>query len=93
MPRTFGDATVHQSHFDYAVKVDVPLPEHGGRPPTEIETKIGKQIAGNLVEDGATLQMGNDSHVHYYISNIISMCTFWQEYVILKGSKPGMDKE
>jgi len=58
MPRTFGDATVHQSHFDYAVKVDTPLPEHGGRPPTEFETKIGKQIAGNLVEDGATLQMG-----------------------------------
>lgn len=58
MPRTFGDATVHQSHFDYAVKVDAPLPEHGGRPPTEIETKIGKQIAENLVEDGATLQMG-----------------------------------
>jgi len=52
MPRTFGDATVHQSHFDYAVKVDAPLPEHGGRPPTEVETKIGKQIAGNLVEDG-----------------------------------------
>ncbi|KDR08719.1 4-hydroxybutyrate coenzyme A transferase [Zootermopsis nevadensis] len=58
MPRTFGDATVHQSHFDFAVKVDSPLPEHGGRPPTDIETKIGKQIAGNLVEDGATLQMG-----------------------------------
>jgi hypothetical protein len=63
MPRTFGDATVHQSHFDYAVKVDSPLPEHGGRPPTEIETKIGKQIAGNLVEDGATLQMGNYCHL------------------------------
>ncbi|XP_023701695.1 4-hydroxybutyrate coenzyme A transferase [Cryptotermes secundus] len=58
MPRTFGDGTVHQSHFDYAVKIDRPLPEHGGRPPTEIETKIGKQIAENLVEDGATLQMG-----------------------------------
>jgi hypothetical protein len=77
MPRTFGDATVHQSHFDYAVKVDTPLPEHGGRPPTDIETKIGKQIAGNLVEDGATLQMGTDFHVHYYIGNIISMCNFW----------------
>lgn len=58
MPRTFGDATIHQSHFDYAVKVDTPLPEHGGRPPTDIETRIGKQIAGNLVDDGATLQMG-----------------------------------
>lgn len=65
MPRTFGDGTVHQSHFDYAVKVDTPLPEHGGRPPTDIETKIGKQIAENLVEDGATLQMGNHCHLCY----------------------------
>ena len=73
MPRTFGDATVHQSHFDYAVKVDIPLPEHGGRPPSEVETKIGKQIAGNLVEDGATLQMGIDNHHHYFNSSVIAM--------------------
>lgn len=58
MPRTFGDSIIHQSHFDYAVHVDTPLPEHGGKPPSEIETKIGKLIAENLVEDGATLQMG-----------------------------------
>lgn len=58
MPRTFGDAIIHVSHFDYAVKVDEQLPQHGGRPPTEIESKIGKNIAENLVEDGATLQMG-----------------------------------
>ena len=58
MPRTFGDGIIHQSHFDYAVKVDTPLPTHGGRPPSDVETAIGKQIAGNLVEDGATLQMG-----------------------------------
>lgn len=73
MPRTFGDATVHQSHFDYAVNVDVPLPEHGGRPPTEIETKIGKQIAGNLVEDGATLQMGIDNHHHYFNGSVTAI--------------------
>lgn len=58
MPRTFGDATVHQSHFDAAVNVDTPLPQHGGKAPTPIEKKIGELIAGNLVEDGATLQMG-----------------------------------
>lgn len=58
MPRTFGDATVHQSHFDAAVNVDTPLPQHGGKPPTAVETQIGKLIAENLVEDGATLQMG-----------------------------------
>lgn len=58
MPRTFGDAQVHISHFDYAVNVDTPLPEHGGKPPTPQEEQIGKLIAENLVEDGATLQMG-----------------------------------
>lgn len=58
MPRTFGDGVIHSSHFDYAVNVDDPLPEHGGKPPTEVETKIGTLIAENLVEDGATLQMG-----------------------------------
>nr|CAD7586744.1 unnamed protein product [Timema genevievae] len=58
MPRTFGDSQIHQSHFDFAVKVDVPLPEHGGEPATEVEQKIGSQIADNLVDDGATLQLG-----------------------------------
>jgi hypothetical protein len=58
MPRTFGDAAVHESQFDYAVEVDCPLVEHGGKSPSEAETKIGKLIAENLVEDGATLQLG-----------------------------------
>lgn len=58
MPRTFGDALVHQSHFDYAVLCDVDLPQHGGHPPSENESKIGEYIAGELVEDGSTLQMG-----------------------------------
>ncbi|XP_026272535.1 4-hydroxybutyrate coenzyme A transferase [Frankliniella occidentalis] len=58
MPRTFGDAQVHISHFDYAVNVDSPLPEHGGKPASPEEVQIGKLIAENLVEDGATLQMG-----------------------------------
>ncbi|XP_065225917.1 4-hydroxybutyrate coenzyme A transferase [Planococcus citri] len=58
MPRTFGDALVHQSHFDYAVQLDMDLPEHGGNPPSANETKIGEFIAQELVEDGATLQMG-----------------------------------
>lgn len=58
MPRTFGDGIIHSSHFDAAIEVDTPLPQHGGKDPTEVETKIGKLIAENLVEDGATLQMG-----------------------------------
>ncbi|EEB17172.1 4-hydroxybutyrate coenzyme A transferase, putative, partial [Pediculus humanus corporis] len=58
MPRTFGDSMIHSSHIDYMVNVDTPLPVHGGKPPTEVESKIGKLIAENLVENGATLQMG-----------------------------------
>jgi acyl-CoA hydrolase len=58
MPRTFGDGTVHVSHLDYAVNVDQPLPSHGGHAMSDVETKIGNLIAENLVEDGATLQMG-----------------------------------
>lgn len=58
MPRTFGDSIIHQSHFDFAARIDEPLPSHGGKAPTEQETKIGQLIAENLVDDGATLQMG-----------------------------------
>ncbi|KAF5304176.1 hypothetical protein FQR65_LT08070 [Abscondita terminalis] len=58
MPRTFGDSAMHVSHIDYAVCVDIELPQHGGQPPTENEKKIGKLIAENLVVDGATLQLG-----------------------------------
>lgn len=58
MPRTFGDGIIHSSHFDWAVEVDVPLPTHGGHPPSPEEAQIGKLIGQNLVEDGATLQLG-----------------------------------
>lgn len=58
MPRTFGDAIIHSSHIDFAVNIDSPLPEHGGKPPSEVESKIGQLIGENLVENGATLQMG-----------------------------------
>lgn len=58
MPRTFGEAIIHQSHIDYAVRLDRELPAHEHKDPNPTETAIGKNIADNLVEDGATLQMG-----------------------------------
>ena len=61
MPRTFGDGLIHISHIDYAVKADQPLFTHGGRPPSDVEAKIGKIIAENLVDNGATLQMGTNA--------------------------------
>ncbi|KAL4710810.1 hypothetical protein ACJJTC_010933 [Scirpophaga incertulas] len=58
MPRTFGDAIIHVSHVDYAVEDNTPLPEHGGNPPSKEEARIGQLIGENLVDNGATLQMG-----------------------------------
>ena len=59
MPRTFGDSLIHKSHVDFMVEVDYPLPELKTEDPSDVEKSIGKVIAENLVEDGATLQMGN----------------------------------
>jgi len=58
IPRTFGDGIVHSSHFDAMVACDDPLPELEKKAPSEEEEAIGQFIADNLVQDGATLQMG-----------------------------------
>ncbi|CAJ0606094.1 unnamed protein product [Cylicocyclus nassatus] len=59
MPRTYGNTVIHQSRIDSMVEIDRDTygnPE--GMQITEEELKIGKIIAENLVEDGATLQLG-----------------------------------
>ena len=82
MPRTFGDALVHQSHFDYVVPINRPLPAHGGGAPHENEKKIGQLIASNLIDDGATLQMGESnfgpfcSQLYFYFTCIKSTKLF-----------------
>lgn len=58
MPRTFGDGIIHVSHFDALVQGEMELPELKSEKLGEVELAIGKLIADNLVEDGATLQMG-----------------------------------
>lgn len=58
MPRTYGDGNVHISHFDVLVKADMKLPEHKPSQLTDVEISIGKHIAENLVDNGATLQLG-----------------------------------
>lgn len=70
MPRTFGDSIIHQSHFDFATCIDEPLPSHGGKLATEQETKIGQLIAENLVDDGATLQMGESHSRIIYVATM-----------------------
>lgn len=58
MPRTHGDAFIHISSVDYAVYVDEPLPTVSySDSRDEACEQIGKNVA-QLVEDGATLQLG-----------------------------------
>lgn len=57
MPRTHGDGIFHISRFSALVEADIPLHELTIPEPNEVEQKIGRHCA-DLVEDGATLQMG-----------------------------------
>lgn len=57
MPRTHGDGFIHVDRIDALVEVNDPLPEQVIPEPDETEMKIGKYCT-ELVEDGATLQMG-----------------------------------
>ncbi len=57
MPRTHGDGFIHSSSIDYAITCDVPLPEAHEAMNTPETDAIGRHIA-ELIEDGATLQMG-----------------------------------
>jgi 4-hydroxybutyrate CoA-transferase len=57
MPRTHGDGLIHVDAIDFLVEGREPIPELERRPLTECERAIGRHCA-ELVEDGATLQLG-----------------------------------
>ncbi|HEY7356018.1 MAG TPA: acetyl-CoA hydrolase/transferase C-terminal domain-containing protein [Ktedonobacterales bacterium] len=57
VPRTHGDSFIPVSRLDYAVRWDAPLYTVERRAPDEVQSRIGRQVA-ELVEDGATLQLG-----------------------------------
>jgi acyl-CoA hydrolase len=57
LPRTHGDAFIHQSQIHHAIEVDQELPSLGTKPLSEHEKKIGKHVA-EIIENGSTLQMG-----------------------------------
>lgn len=57
MPRTHGDGIFHASRFNALVESDEPLHELQIPQPNEVEKQIGRHCA-ELVENGATLQMG-----------------------------------
>ena len=57
VPRAFGDAMIHINEIDLFVEDDSPLITAEPGPISETDRKIGRYVA-ELVEDGATLQMG-----------------------------------
>ncbi len=57
MPRTHGDSFIPVSTLDYAVNWDGPIYTVERRQISEEHLRIGKHVA-ELVEDGATLQLG-----------------------------------
>jgi 4-hydroxybutyrate CoA-transferase len=57
MPRTHGDGLLHVSRIELGVEVDDPIAEHARPALSETEQAIGRHVA-DLIENGATLQMG-----------------------------------
>jgi len=57
MPRVHGDGFIHMDELDAWIEVDEPLPESTRERLSDEELQIGRNVA-DLVEDGATLQMG-----------------------------------
>lgn len=57
MPRTLGDGLIHLSNINTIIEHNEPLPEIHAKPISEAEQQIGRYCA-ELVENGATLQMG-----------------------------------
>ncbi|THV57337.1 acetyl-CoA hydrolase/transferase family protein [Flagellimonas alvinocaridis] len=57
VPRTHGDGIIHVNQIDCAIETDEFIHSSIVGNPTDVEAIIGREIA-NLVEDGATLQMG-----------------------------------
>ncbi|CAM1368250.1 4-hydroxybutyrate coenzyme A transferase [Tenacibaculum xiamenense] len=69
VPRTHGDGVVHLSNIDYAVKCENPIHESIINTPSEIEIQIGKNVS-ELIEDGATLQMGIGNIPNAVLNNL-----------------------
>jgi acyl-CoA hydrolase len=57
MPRTIGDALLHINDIHAIVDVDIPLPQVNPPQLSDTDRAIGRHIA-ELIENGATLQMG-----------------------------------
>jgi len=69
VPRTHGDGIIHISQIDIAIEVDKPIHTSHILTPSETELKIGRYVA-ELVEDGATLQMGIGGIPNVVLNNL-----------------------
>jgi acyl-CoA hydrolase len=69
VPRTHGDGIIHVNQIDAAIEVKQPIHEVFPVAPSEVEKQIGYHVA-QLVEDGATLQMGIGGIPNVVLSNL-----------------------
>lgn len=71
VPRTHGDGIIHIDKIHAATEVDLPIHSPKIKAPSEVEQKIGKHVA-DLVEDGATLQMGIGGIPNVVLQNLMN---------------------
>ncbi|PKP26555.1 MAG: 4-hydroxybutyrate CoA-transferase [Bacteroidetes bacterium HGW-Bacteroidetes-2] len=71
VPRTHGDGIIHINNIHAAVLVDQPIHSNLMKECTEIEKKIGYNVA-QLIENGATLQMGIGGIPNVVLANLLN---------------------
>ncbi len=69
VPRTHGDGIIHKNNIDLAIEVDEPIHRHPMGEISDLEHHIGKNVA-ELIEDGATLQLGIGNIPNAVLSNL-----------------------
>ena len=57
MPRVHGNSCIHVSEIDHIVEVDLPIYELDKKKMTEVEERIGRNVA-ELIDDESCLQLG-----------------------------------
>lgn len=101
VPRTHGDGIIHIKNIDCAIEVNTPIHIHDLTATSKTEEQIGKHVA-QLIEDGATLQMGignipnavlNNLHQHKRLGVHTEMFSDGLLPLIEKGVLTGEDKE
>lgn len=69
VPRTHGDGIIHTSKINAAVHCNHPIFTHAMPELNETDRAIGQHVA-NLIEDGATLQMGIGTIPNAVLANL-----------------------